>query len=95
MLTTKDTQRCGGRRKANRDAATNSRGGSTSWTATSLRGVDILGAVEIKKGTSECRYVEHYPMGAPNQDVPEEIPTHIAEDFKEALRCMWVHCQRN
>jgi hypothetical protein len=50
----------------------------------------ILVAVEIKKGACECRYVEHFPMGVPNQMVEEDIPPAIAEDFKEALRCRWV-----
>jgi hypothetical protein len=36
-------------------------------------------------------YKEHYPIGAPNQDVAIEIPNHIQEDFKEALRCFFVN----
>jgi hypothetical protein len=35
-------------------------------------------------------YQEHYPLGKPKDDVPEEIPDHIREDFREALRCQWV-----
>lgn len=35
-------------------------------------------------------YREHYPMGAPDQAVADEIPDHIKDDFKEALRCMFV-----
>jgi hypothetical protein len=29
-------------------------------------------------------------LGAPDQAVADEIPVHIREDFKEALRCMFV-----
>jgi hypothetical protein len=35
-------------------------------------------------------YREHYPIGAPDQTVATEIPEHIADDFKEALRCIFV-----
>jgi hypothetical protein len=35
-------------------------------------------------------YKEHYPLGKPNDDAPEEVPEHIREDFEEALRCQWV-----
>ena len=35
-------------------------------------------------------YVEHYPLGKPNDSVACEIPEHIQPDFKEALRCLWV-----
>jgi hypothetical protein len=35
-------------------------------------------------------YREHYPIGKPNDDVAKEIPSHIAADFKEALRCRFV-----
>ena len=39
---------------------------------------------------TEYQYREHYPIGAPNQAVATEIPKHIAEDFKEALRCQFA-----
>lgn len=35
-------------------------------------------------------YLKHYPLGNPDQRVAVEIPAHIAEDFKEALRCLHV-----
>lgn len=35
-------------------------------------------------------YQKHYPVGTANDDVPSEIPIHIAADFKEALRCRFV-----
>jgi hypothetical protein len=50
----------------------------------------ILGIVEHVNGVNSYQYVEHYPLGAPNQTVAEEIPKHIKEDFQEALRCLWV-----
>ena len=36
------------------------------------------------------KYVKHLPFGLPNDKVAEEIPEHIREDFKEALRCLHV-----
>lgn len=35
-------------------------------------------------------YRQHYPLGKPNDEMAPEIPTHIADDFKEALRCQFV-----
>lgn len=52
----------------------------------------ILAIVDHMNGQSVGhRYLEHYPIGAPNQAIATEIPVHIAEDFKEALRCMFVN----
>ena len=39
---------------------------------------------------SKLNYYEHYPIGQPNDELPDEIPANIAADFKEALRCRWV-----
>jgi hypothetical protein len=39
---------------------------------------------------NKCDYIEHYPLGKPNDDVASEIPEHIRADFREALRCRWV-----
>lgn len=36
-------------------------------------------------------YIEHYPLGMPNDTVDAEIPPDIQPDFKEALRCLWVN----
>jgi hypothetical protein len=36
-------------------------------------------------------YAKHYPLGKPDENVAQEIPPHIQEDFKEALRCMFVN----
>jgi hypothetical protein len=36
-------------------------------------------------------YVNHYPIGSPDDEVAPEIPEHIQRDFKEALRCMFVN----
>ena len=35
-------------------------------------------------------YINHYPLGKPDDKVAEEIPPNIQEDFKEALRCQFV-----
>jgi hypothetical protein len=40
---------------------------------------------------SEFFYRSHYPLGKPDEAVAEEIPDHIKDDFKEALRCLWVN----
>jgi hypothetical protein len=51
----------------------------------------ILAAVRFPQNSRTGReYVWHYPMGSPNQDVADEIPEHIKDDFKEALRCIFV-----
>lgn len=36
-------------------------------------------------------YLEHFPMGSPDQMVADEVPQHIKEDFQEALRCIFVN----
>lgn len=52
----------------------------------------ILGIVQRHSG-SDWRYINHYPLGAPDDSVPEEVAAAnpiIAMDFAEALRCFWV-----
>ena len=51
----------------------------------------ILGLVEYTQGYLAYQYLEHYPVGSPDETVAEEVPDHIKEDFKEALRCLWVN----
>jgi len=54
----------------------------------------ILGiARHIKDGRGVVKYTydAHYPVGHPNDAVEREIPVHIASDFKEALRCLYVN----
>jgi hypothetical protein len=50
----------------------------------------ILGIAEYVQGYLSCQYLEHYPIGSPDETVAMEVPDHIREDFKEALRCLWV-----
>jgi hypothetical protein len=52
----------------------------------------ILGVVEREGSTSPAclSYKAHYPLGAPDDSVSPDVPAHIASDFKEALRCVWV-----
>jgi Domain of unknown function (DUF4145) len=45
-------------------------------------------------GDRTCKYVLHYPVGTPDDSVALQIPEAIAEDFKEALRCMFVSAYR-
>jgi hypothetical protein len=35
-------------------------------------------------------YEAHYPLGKPQEELPDGIPDGIAGDFKEALRCQFV-----
>lgn len=42
---------------------------------------------------STLAYVQHYPLGKPDDSVAEEVAAAnpvIASDFAEALRCLWV-----
>lgn len=56
----------------------------------------ILGIVLKRGGHNEqttIGYLEHYPLGAPDDAVAEEVAAAnqiIALDFAEALRCLWV-----
>jgi hypothetical protein len=52
----------------------------------------ILGIATQPHGNNQnyLVYETHYPLGEPDETVAEEIPEHIKEDFKEALRCLWV-----
>jgi hypothetical protein len=51
----------------------------------------ILGLVEHTQGYVAYQYLEHYPIGSPDETVAEDVPDHIKDDFKEALRCLWVN----
>jgi hypothetical protein len=53
----------------------------------------ILGIATQPQGNNQNHlvYEIHYPLGEPDETVAEEIPEHIKEDFKEALRCLWVN----
>jgi hypothetical protein len=53
----------------------------------------ILGLAEFSGGTAPPVYLEHYPLGRPDDSVPKEVgdaDSGIASDFAEALRCLWV-----
>ena len=39
---------------------------------------------------SSLAYVKHYPLGTPDDTVDENVPKAIANDFAEAMRCLWV-----
>jgi len=54
----------------------------------------ILGCVAKDGEYSEWDYRLHYPLESPNDKVADEIPPHIAADFSEALRCLWVKAYR-
>jgi hypothetical protein len=44
----------------------------------------------VRQVQHEFVYVNHYPLGKPDDAVAGEIPDGIKEDFKEALRCRFV-----
>ncbi len=50
----------------------------------------ILGMAIHSSMSFDYQYETHYPLGTPDQSVPNEVPEAIARDFKEALRCLWV-----
>ena len=50
----------------------------------------VLAIIETDKNGLNWSYKEHFPLATPDQNVEEQIPIPIAEDFKEALRCRWV-----
>jgi hypothetical protein len=51
----------------------------------------ILAIVQWAPNAGALQYLEHYPLGKPDDTVAPEIPEHIQPDFKEALRCLWVN----
>jgi hypothetical protein len=50
----------------------------------------ILAILRLQVHQGHLQYVEHYPLGKPDDTVAPEIPEHIQPDFKEALRCLFV-----
>jgi hypothetical protein len=60
-----------------------------------LGGMQCQGCMEFilaifQQNQYQFQYVNHYPLGKPNDAVAEEIPDEIKADFKEALRCRFV-----
>ena len=50
----------------------------------------ILGIVEHFDSSYGYEYLVHYPIGTPDDSAAEEIPPLIREDFREALRCLFI-----
>jgi hypothetical protein len=51
---------------------------------------EILAQIRLEHyphGDTKWIYEIHYPLGKPNDSVAIEIPDHIKDDFREALRC--------
>jgi len=67
--------------------------GYKSWAILQCQGCRnfILGGVSRNVQGEECRYLVHYPVDKPNEDVSTDVPEEIRDDFKEALRCRWVN----
>jgi len=55
----------------------------------------ILGIIRLNyshgKQSYWWAYDDHYPLGTPNDSVPNEIPEAIRLDYQEALRCRFVN----
>jgi len=51
----------------------------------------VLGCVVKSAEYGTWEYKLHYPLRMPDDRVADEIPSHIASDFREALRCRWVN----
>lgn len=49
----------------------------------------ILGA-EVGYSSMRWVYQAHYPLGDPNDTLPDEIPAPIRSDFREAIRAEWI-----
>lgn len=66
--------------------------GFYSWAVLQCQGCKkyILGAVHRNREGTTCAYLEHFPLGKPDDNVASEVPDRIANDFREALRCRWV-----
>lgn len=52
----------------------------------------ILGSAEqnMAEHGTPIKYVAHFPVGNPNEKIAEEIPRHVGDDYREALRCRFV-----
>lgn len=48
----------------------------------------ILGIVIVSR--DQWEYLIHYPLGTPDDSVSPAVPTSIAADFSEALRCFFI-----
>lgn len=56
--------------------------------------LDCVLAIALKTAhpnhTTKLTYLAHYPVGKPNDSVDTNVPEDIAEDFAEAMRCLWI-----
>ena len=50
----------------------------------------ILGCASQAPGPGQWEYRWHYPLGTPDDSLSSHIPTEVAADFKEAIRCHGV-----
>ena len=66
--------------------------GSTFYCgAMQCQGCDdfILGIV--RRTHKDWEYLAHYPIGFPDDAVDKNVPEAIANDFAEAMRCLWAN----
>jgi len=66
------------------------------WSALRCQGCLrlILGAVRGPNSRVPGEYVVHYPESVPDEGITKEIPTEIAADLKEGLRCRWIKANK-
>jgi hypothetical protein len=50
----------------------------------------VVGRRIRTSGDSNYSLIDFYPAGSPNDSVDSNVPTSIAEDLREGLRCRWV-----
>ncbi len=56
------------------------------------RFVLVVGSKQSLQGIAVLESV--FPLGSPNDAVDQNIPSEIAEDFREALRCEWIRAYK-
>jgi hypothetical protein len=54
----------------------------------------VVGRRMSTSGDHNYGLVDFYPAGSPNDAVDSNVPSGIAEDLREALRCRWVKAYR-
>jgi len=52
----------------------------------------VVGSKQSLQGIAVLESV--FPLGSPNDAVDQNIPSEIAEDFREALRCEWIRAYK-
>jgi hypothetical protein len=54
----------------------------------------IIGFVKREEGKANLEYLEHYPLGKPDDSVDETVPLEVRTEFQEAIRCRWIEAYK-